>query len=130
MIRMLLLTLIASALSIPAAQARPWNILDLGRFYKEEHCMVAAQMTFRSLLGEREIATTRQSNWVAYANGIEGVHDAIITCTFGDNRGTRATLVMHSRDKPVDAHFLTRRISTLFEANRQKVTQAWKDSYQ
>lgn len=125
----MILILLSAGLFPAASRAAPWNIRDLGRFYKDHHCMSAARMTFRQLRAEHSIGDVRLSDWVASADGISERHDAVITCTFGDNRGTRATLVVHSDDRPVDARFLTLRIATIFEAHRQSITQEWKDSF-
>ena len=111
---------------VPAAQ---WNVVDLGRLYKEHHCMSAARQTFEGLRGYAQVGSVRDSDWVMYADGIEGMHDALITCTYGDNRGTRATLVIHSESRPVDAHLLMRRIAHMFETRATMITKAWKDSF-
>ena len=125
----MILTFLCAGLVPAASGAAPWNIRDLGRFYKDHHCISAARMTFRQLRAEHAIGDIRLSDWVAYANGISETHDAVITCTYGDNRGTRATLVVHSGDRPVDARFLTLRIATIFETHRQSITREWKDSF-
>lgn len=111
------------------AHAEPWTVLDLGRVHREAHCLQAAKQAFRDLMGEVRIARRRASDWVVYADGINGAHDALISCTFGDNRGTRATLVIHSSDRPVDARLLKRRIAHLYDRNARRITQAWIDSY-
>lgn len=113
----------------PTAQAASWQVVDMGRLFKERHCMEAATTTFQALLGEAQIGSLSASSWVAQANGINGRHDAVITCTHGDARGTRATLVLHSSGRAVDGHFLAQRIALLFEDRLQQITQAWKDSY-
>ncbi len=111
------------------ARAADWSVRDLGRVYKEQHCMEAAARTFRAMLGEVRIARLHRNEWVTYADEINGDHDALITCTYGDNRGTRATLVMHSESKPIDAHRLARRIAAVFNAQAKRITKAWKDSF-
>lgn len=125
----MLLVLLYAGLSPAESFAKPWNVRDLGRFYKDHHCISAANMTFRQLSVEHAIGDVRLSDWIAYANGISEEHDAVITCTYGDNRGTRATLVVHSDDRLVDARYLTLRIATIFETHRQSITQEWKDSF-
>jgi hypothetical protein len=131
MARTILRTLAVASLAAPAlqAQAADWTIRDLGRLYKDEHCLHVGQRTFRDMLGEAEIAMIRNSDWVIYADGVNGLHDAVITCTYGDNRGTRATLVIHSRERPIDGRLLARRIETIFASWSERVTQAWKDSF-
>ena len=127
MLRILVVLLVL----IPAlpGHAAQWNVLDLGRLYKDQHCLAAAKSTFRNMLGEVRIDRLHASDWVAYADGINGAHDALITCTFGDNRGTRATLVMHSEAAPINAHLLMRRIETVFVGQAAAITKAWKDSF-
>lgn len=126
---MMMLSVLLAGLSPAVSSATPWNVRDLGRFYKDHHCISAARLTFRQLRAEHMIDELQFSDWTAYATGISDRHDAVITCTYGDNRGTRATLVIHSDDRPVDARFLTLRISTIFEDHRQSITREWKDSF-
>lgn len=121
--------LLALTLGPAAGVAGHWNVLDLGRLYKEPHCLQAARLAFDGLRGYTRVDDVRTSEWVIYADGIEGGHDAIITCTFGDNRGTRATLVIYSTSGPIDAHMLMRRVSDLFEVHAMRITKAWKDSF-
>ena len=111
------------------AQARPWTLADLGRVPKENHCMRAAGRAFQALLGTHRIDSLYQTAWAIHADGISGAHDAVITCTHGNARGTRATLVLHSRGKPVDARFLTRRIEALYDDYSARVVQEWRDSF-
>lgn len=120
----------ALCLLAPQVHAAPWTVLDLGRVHREAHCVEAARQAFRDLLAEARIATLKASDWVVYADGINDVHDALISCTYGDNRGTRATLVIHSSRRPVDAHLLKRRIAVLFDTHAKRITRAWIDSYE
>ncbi len=120
---------ICLVLLFSTANAAQWAVADLGRVNRNQHCVDAARMTFRDLLGEARIQSIRTSSWVVYADGINVHHDAIITCTFGDNRGTRATLVINSDARPIDAHLLKRRIVQIFDGNAKRITQAWIDSF-
>ncbi|MEL7000721.1 MAG: hypothetical protein AAFP68_20935 [Pseudomonadota bacterium] len=129
MIRAVISLLLVSAVIAPVHASQPWSVRDLGRLYKDSHCMDAAKVTFRAIVGEFGEGRLRASQWVAYANGVGGSHDAVITCTFGDNRGTRATLVVHSARKPIDGHLLARRIAGIFEIHRQRITDSWKHSF-
>ena len=122
-------SLLACILFAIPAGAADWTVTDLGRLYKDHHCMKASERTFRNLMGEARIEYLYASDWVTYADGINGRHDALITCTFGDNRGTRATLVIHSDARGMDLLMLQRRILALFERNAHQITRAWKDSY-
>ena len=124
-------TILTASLCLPVltAQAEPWTLMDLGRLHKEAHCLEAAKRTFRDLLGEVRIAGVSASDWVVFADGINGMHDTLISCTFGDNRGTRATLVIHSSDRPIDAQLLKRRVAHLFAGHAKRLTRAWFDSF-
>ena len=128
LVRLFLTGLLCVLLVIPA-HAKPWNVVDLGRLHKEEHCMLVAARTFKSLRAEYGAGRLRASDWVTFADDVAGNHDAMISCGYSGLTGARATLVVHSNAKHVDAHFITRRISILFEEHAQKVTQAWRDSY-
>ncbi|MFK7942950.1 MAG: hypothetical protein AB8B85_08585 [Paracoccaceae bacterium] len=112
-----------------SAHATNWQVVDLGRLHLERHCVEAANETFHALLGEARISQISVTSWVAYADGINGGHDAVITCTHGNSGGTRATLVLHSSDQPTDGRFLAQRIILMFDDKSQKITQAWKDRY-
>lgn len=129
--RCLVLCLLLALAGGPAHAGAPnWSVLDLGRLYKNNHCMEAALASFESLLAEVSIGQLRRSDWVTYADGIgDGGHDAVIVCTYGDNRGTRATLIIHSQKNPISARIVTRRIAQIFEGESARITKAWKDSY-
>ena len=74
------LAAIAAAVGLlgQTAQAEPWTVLDLGRVHREAHCLQAAKLAFRNLTGEVRIARQHASDWVVYADGINGAHDALI----------------------------------------------------
>ena len=112
-----------------AAEAAQWALADLGRLDRTDHCLRAAAQTFRELLSEARIAHIRTSEWVVYADAINDRHDAVITCTFGDNRGVRATLVIHSSDKPIAAQMLRRRIGQIFDTSATQIRKQWVDSF-
>ena len=128
MIRALIALFVVTVLVSPAG-ARPWNVVDLGRVAKDEFCMEAAMRTFRSILAEFGAKQVHASDWVTFADRVSGKHDALISCNYAGNRGARATLVVHSAERAVDVHFVTRRISDLFEGYAAQITQAWRDSY-
>lgn len=130
MIRALIsVTAVALGLLADDAAARPWTLADLGRVPKEHHCMMAAGRAFQSLLATHRIDTLYQTEWAIHADGITGGHDAVITCTHGNARGTRATLVVHSRGEPKAARFLSRRLIALYEDHSVRVVRDWKDSF-
>lgn len=132
MLRTLILAgLITTAPGLRGAEATQdvaWEVEDLGSLFRAAHCMEAAATTFRSLLGEARIGHIYASDWVTHANGINGKHDAVITCGHGKG-GTRATLVMHSTGSRASAHFMARRIAQIFDRRARQITQAWRDSF-
>jgi len=113
------------------AGAAEWRVVDLGRLHKAAHCLSAAERSFTELLGEARIAGLRRSDWVVYADGIEsnGHHDALITCTFGDARGTRATLIVHTARPTRGLAPLALRISEIFVWHAGRITRRWKDGF-
>lgn len=119
---------IIAALPVPGAAAN-WAVADLGRVDRNAHCLQAATETFQHLLAEVRITAIRRNDWVVYADGINARHDAVITCTFGDNRGTRATLLIHSKVRSVKAEMLRRRIGQIFTANARRIRAEWVESY-
>lgn len=123
-VRILIILLVFWASPAPA---NPWTIVDLGRLYKSHHCLEAARKTFSSILVEAGGDRVWASDWVAYATGLRGRHDALISCTYGDNRGTRATLVLHT-DARHDT-LLVRRIVQVFNGHAETITEAWKRSF-
>ncbi len=90
--------------------------------------MLAAARTFKTMLAEYGANRLRGSDWITYADGIGEHHDALISCGYSGLTGARATLVVHSADRHVDAHFIARRISIVFEGHAQLITQEWRDS--
>ena len=127
MVRLLAVLLILWA---TPGHSSPWTVTDLGRLYKEHHCMQAARRTFEIALAEFRVDRIRASDWVTYADSINGRHDALITCTYGDNRGTRATLVIHTPPQSAQDRYLVRRLRSIFDEQSALITQAWKDSFQ
>lgn len=121
--------LLALVLGCGPVHAADWTVQDLGRLHKNDHCMQAAARTFQAMLGEARIERLHHRAWVSYADGINGNHDALITCTHGEARGTRATLVIHTQARRLDAHLLARRIDAIFQIQAKRVTRAWRDSF-
>lgn len=126
MIRSVILVCLAM-LAAPAA-AKPWNVIDLGGLRTDDICMRSAELTFRSVLAEYGVEALRASSWVTYADGVAENHDAIISCNYAGLSGARATLVIHSSGRPIDAHLLSRRITAIFRDHAEKVTQVWRES--
>ena len=68
----------------------------------------------------------RRRGWLVEATGLAGGgHDAVITCTFGDNRGVRATLALHSREEAVTAAMIARAILDRFTVLDREITERW-----
>ena len=126
--KQLLLAAVLAALPLPSTAAS-WAVADLGRTDRNAHCLRAAQQTFRELLAEARIGAIRSDRWIVYADRINSGHDALITCTFGDGGGTRATLVIHSKTAPAYAQLLKRRIGHLFTMNARRIRREWVESF-
>lgn len=127
LIRALILMLATLSLVSPAT-AKPWNVIDLGGLRTDQICMRSAELTFRSVLAEFGATRLRATSWVTYADGVAEDHDALISCNYAGLSGARATLVVHSTGRPIDAHLLSRRITAIFEEHAAKVTQVWRES--
>ncbi|MEM1300140.1 MAG: hypothetical protein AAGH68_12780 [Pseudomonadota bacterium] len=130
MIRALIsLAFLMGCLAPHPADARPWTLADLGRVPLERHCMMAAGRAFQSLLATHPIDALYQTDWAIHADGITGGHDAVITCTHGNARGTRATLIVHSRGEARAVRFLSKRLIALYEDHSARVISDWKNSF-
>ena len=70
MIRSVITFLCILLLSTSVAWSKPWSVRDLGRFYKDAHCIQTARKTFRSLPGNYDVTGVRHSSRVACADGI------------------------------------------------------------
>jgi len=119
---LLVLAVLASA---PARADPPWAVVDLGHLRLEAHCMEAARASFlraQIMFGARAL---RESSWVVFADGLGGTDDALIACTFGDNRGARATLAIHGRGAYARTITMAQSIRTHFEALNSEITAEW-----
>jgi hypothetical protein len=126
--RALIVPALAMLLALPAAARAdpPWAIADLGHLHEEAHCMEAARRALGAARGLFGGAPLRQTGWAVFADRLGGTaHDAVITCTFGDNRGTRATLALHSRRDHPRGVTMARVILDRFEAADRAITRAW-----
>jgi len=84
----------------PGHSGSPWTVADLGHLHEEAHCMEAAERSLAHAARAFGGGALRRRGWSVEATGLAGGgHDAVITCTFGDNRGVRATLALHSREE-------------------------------
>jgi len=122
--RMLLAILLLAV--TPARAEPPWTVLDLGHLKTEAHCLEAAVASFeraRALFG---LDRMRRGRWVVYADGLQDPgRDAVITCTFGERRGARATLVIHSPTGPGRTTLIARTIARDFEERRRRIRARW-----
>ncbi|MEM7211356.1 MAG: hypothetical protein AAF479_05570 [Pseudomonadota bacterium] len=127
LIRAVIPLLVSTLLALPV-NAKPWNVVDLGGLRTDQICMRSAELTFRSVLAEFGAARLRATSWVNYADGVAENHDALISCNYAGLSGARATLVLHSTGRPIDAHLLARRITAIFEEHAAEVTKIWRES--
>ena len=87
------------ALAAGSAVAEGWTIKDLGGIPTEVACVDLAWDVFARYRDARSVGDLQRSGWVAYAYDISrDAYDAIITCNFGPNETTRATLAVHNSD--------------------------------
>lgn len=109
----------------PERKLGPWTVIDLGVARKEEHCMEAASLALQETARIHGARLIRRTGWTVEALGLGGSHDAVIACGFGDNRNTRATLVLHSGKDGVSAIFISRSIDDSFSGHVRRITRAW-----
>lgn len=85
------------ALAAVSAAAEGWTITDLGGIATEAACIDLAWNVFARYRGARSVADLQRSGWIVYGYGLSsGDYDGVITCSYGPNGTTRATLVVYS----------------------------------
>ncbi len=88
--------LLAAAVS-NSAQARGFSTEDLGGVPDDPSCIQRAEATFATFKTEVEAGDYQSGSWTAALYRIYGDDfDAIITCNYGPDGTSRATLVVHS----------------------------------
>lgn len=125
----LILILAILGMSDPVAPARAtenWTVVDLGQARREAHCMDAATAAMERLRIVYGVERIERANWTVYAYAINGgPHDAVITCTYGANMGTRGTLLIHSDARQVMARGFARTVLQSFRATADILERQW-----
>jgi len=86
-----------------AAMAEGWTIKDLGSVPTESGCVNLAWDVFDRYRDARSLGDLQKTEWVVYGYDLSsGAYDAIITCNYGPNDTTRATLAVHNSDDGYD----------------------------
>ena len=94
--RLLIGGLLAATLPL-SAQARGFSTEDLGSVPDDPSCIRQAEATFAAFKREVEAGDYQSGSWTAALYRIYGDDfDAIITCNYGPDGNSRATLVVHS----------------------------------
>ena len=87
------------ALAASSAPASGWTIKDLGGIPTEARCADLAWDVFARYRGDRSVGDLQRSGWIVYGYSLSsGDYDGIITCGYGPDDTTRATLAVHSAD--------------------------------
>lgn len=90
------------ALSLPlSAHAEGFTTADLGSTKDDPECLDRSHLMFDKVRQRYSIGQVKTgvSNWSVIAFDVTSDdYDAIVTCSYGPNGGTRATLVLYSND--------------------------------
>ncbi len=109
-----------AALTIPQfANAAGFSYQDLGSISDDPACVSQGRETFQFYKGEVGAGKVDSSTWVVVMFDItDSEFDAIITCAYGPNGPTRATLVVHGGDGTDDGHGkrISERIKAIWES--------------
>ncbi len=82
-----------------AVLAEGWSIKDLGSQPSEAGCVDLAWKTFAYYRSARELGDLQKAGWMVYAYDLDGeAYDAVITCSYGPEDTTRATLAVYASD--------------------------------
>ena len=94
--RLLVLALIVSV--VPASvYARGFSISDFGSVSTERQCVLKGESMFNRYKLEYDGGEVNRSKWAVFAYQLSDQNfDAVITCNYGPDEKTRATLVVHS----------------------------------
>lgn len=85
------------ALAAGSASAEGWTVKDLGGTPTESACVDLAWDVFTRYRGARSVGDLQRSEWVVYAYDLSSDdYDGLITCSYGPNDTTRATLSIYS----------------------------------
>ena len=85
------------ALTAGSASAEGWTIKDLGSTSTEAACVDLAWDVYARYRGARSLGDLQKSEWVVYGYDLShDDYDSIVTCSFGPDDTTRATLAVYS----------------------------------
>ena len=85
------------ALMAGSAAAEGWTIKDLGGIPTEAACVDLAWDVFARYRGAHSVGDLQRSGWIVYGYDLSsGDYDGIITCGYGPDSTTRATLAIFS----------------------------------
>lgn len=92
-------TALCLLLTAGTASAEGWTIKDLGSVATEAGCVDLGYDAFDRYRSRRSVGDLQRTEWVVYAYDItDDAYDAVITCSFGPNDTTRATLAVYASD--------------------------------
>lgn len=82
---------------VGSASAEGWTIKDLGSTLTEEACVDLGWDVFDRYRTARSVGDLQRTGWVVYAYDLShDDFDGVITCSFGPEDTTRATLAIYS----------------------------------
>jgi hypothetical protein len=85
------------ALAAGSAAAEGWTIKDLGGIPTEAACVDLAWDVFARYRGARSVGDLQRSGWIVYGYDLSSDdYDGVITCGYGPDGTTRATLAVYS----------------------------------
>ncbi len=89
--------LLCFLLAAGSASAEGWTIKDLGGTPTEVACVDLAWDVFTRYRDARSVGDLQRTGWVVYGYDLSSDdYDGVITCSFGPDDTTRATLVVYS----------------------------------
>ncbi len=84
-------------LAAGSASAAGWTIKDLGGTPTEAGCVDLAWDVLARYRGARSVGHLQRSGWVVYGYDLSSDdYDGVITCNYGPDDTTRATLAVYS----------------------------------
>ncbi|MEM6622225.1 MAG: hypothetical protein AAF674_08365 [Pseudomonadota bacterium] len=101
------------------ALAEGFSTEDLGSTNTEDQCMERARLVYEEFDRASGVGQIVAGNWTISAfDVIRDDYDAHITCAFGPNDTTRATLVVYGNDSgtPEERSGIARRMKAMWEA--------------
>ena len=107
---------LTAALTAGSAAAEGWTIKDLGSVPTEQGCVELGWDAFARYRRRHELNDLQKTEWVVYAFDMQGEHyDAIITCAYGPNDTTRATLAVYSKEDDGDRAWIADQVERYWD---------------